>query len=105
MLTHGAVGIPPQVAASRHAAAMTQSVSGPMRPLVSAVEEGGVEEAITTAIVALAKRIGLITVAEGIESAEESERVRALGCDLGQGYFIARPVPADRLWVVESPAA
>ena len=65
------------------------------RTFVSAVREGGVEEAITTAIVALAKRFGIVTVAEGIESAAEFERVRALGCDLGQGYFIARPAPPD----------
>jgi diguanylate cyclase len=75
------------------------------RTFVSAVEAGGVEEAITTAIVSLARRIGLVTVAEGIESVEESERVRALGCDYGQGYFIARPTPADQVWFGESPAA
>jgi EAL domain-containing protein (putative c-di-GMP-specific phosphodiesterase class I) len=75
------------------------------RTFVSAVEAGGVEEAITTAIVALARRIGLVTVAEGIESVEESERVRALGCDYGQGYFIARPMPAEQMWSGESPTA
>jgi EAL domain-containing protein (putative c-di-GMP-specific phosphodiesterase class I) len=33
--------------------------------------------------------------AEGIETSEQLERLRALGCDQGQGYFFSRPVPAE----------
>jgi diguanylate cyclase len=36
-------------------------------------------------------------VAEGIETAEVCERLTAMGCDIGQGYLIARPAPAEEL--------
>jgi EAL domain-containing protein (putative c-di-GMP-specific phosphodiesterase class I) len=39
----------------------------------------------------LCKEMGILTVAEGIETNEEYETVRKLGCDLLQGFFIARP--------------
>jgi EAL domain-containing protein (putative c-di-GMP-specific phosphodiesterase class I) len=42
--------------------------------------------------VELAKRFGLKTVAEGIESTHESHKLQALGCDVGQGYLYAKPM-------------
>ena len=42
---------------------------------------------------------GLTTVAEGVEAAEVWERLVRLGCDVAQGYFISRPLPADELEV------
>lgn len=42
-------------------------------------------------ITGLCKEMGILTVAEGIETEEEYEKVRELGCDLLQGFFIARP--------------
>jgi len=44
--------------------------------------------------IGLAKSFGLSVVAEGIESAEILEELRRLGCDLAQGYFICKPLPA-----------
>ena len=46
-------------------------------------------------VVALGRTLGLTTVAEGIETAEQYAWVRALGCALGQGYYMARPLPPD----------
>lgn len=46
--------------------------------------------------VAMAQASGMRVVAEGIETAEQLERVRDAGCDRGQGYFIARPSDPDR---------
>jgi len=48
-------------------------------------------------IVALAHDRGLVALAEGIEHDEQAEALRALGCDLGQGYAIGRAVGADAL--------
>jgi EAL domain-containing protein (putative c-di-GMP-specific phosphodiesterase class I) len=42
--------------------------------------------------VELAKRFGLKTVAEGIESTHESHKLQALGCEVGQGYLFAKPM-------------
>jgi sensor c-di-GMP phosphodiesterase-like protein len=37
------------------------------------------------------------TVAEGIEEAAQAERLRALGCRYGQGYYYSRPMPAEQM--------
>jgi diguanylate cyclase (GGDEF)-like protein len=47
--------------------------------------------AIVKAMVDLAHSLELVAIAEGIETAEQLEHVRMLGCDLGQGYHFARP--------------
>ena len=47
--------------------------------------------------VELAKRFGLKTVAEGIESVHEAHKLQALGCDVGQGYLYAKPMSKAHL--------
>jgi EAL domain-containing protein (putative c-di-GMP-specific phosphodiesterase class I) len=37
------------------------------------------------------------TVAEGVESIEQADRLRALQCDIGQGYLFSRPLPPEAL--------
>ncbi len=51
----------------------------------------------------LARQLGLRSVAEGVEDREDWDCLRALGCDLAQGYLIARPMPAAEVpnWVSE----
>jgi EAL domain-containing protein (putative c-di-GMP-specific phosphodiesterase class I) len=48
-------------------------------------------------IVGLAHALGLEIVAEGVEAVSQVDRLRALGCDAGQGFFFARPGEADTL--------
>jgi EAL domain-containing protein (putative c-di-GMP-specific phosphodiesterase class I) len=48
---------------------------------------------IVRAIIGLAHGLGLRTVAEGIEQQAQAERLNEIGCDLGQGYHFARPMP------------
>jgi diguanylate cyclase (GGDEF)-like protein/PAS domain S-box-containing protein len=50
---------------------------------------------LATAVVALGATLDLEVVAEGIELREQWETLRDLGCDLGQGYFFAKPMNAD----------
>jgi EAL domain-containing protein (putative c-di-GMP-specific phosphodiesterase class I) len=45
--------------------------------------------------VELAGTLGLLTVAEGIETTQQSETVAALGCDIAQGYLFSHPIDAD----------
>lgn len=52
---------------------------------------------IVTALVDLAHQLGLTVTAEGVESAEQAERLLAIGCDTGQGWYYARPAPAERI--------
>ena len=51
--------------------------------------------AIVKAIIQMARSMGLKTVAEGIEEAQVLDALRNNHCDEGQGYFIARPMPAE----------
>lgn len=52
---------------------------------------------VVDTIVALSKQLNLHTVAEGIETQQQLEYLQGLGCDLGQGYFFERPLPADEI--------
>lgn len=66
--------------------------------------------AFAEAIVGMAARLGLQTVAEGVETEAQAEVLRALGCQTGQGYLFARPMPASALreWLelrAQAPAA
>ena len=45
----------------------------------------------------LARKLGLTTVAEGVEAVEDWQMLAELGCDIAQGYLIARPVPGSEL--------
>ena len=45
----------------------------------------------------LARKLGIETVAEGIEAPEQVDFLRSIGCDLVQGYVYARPMPAEEL--------
>jgi EAL domain-containing protein (putative c-di-GMP-specific phosphodiesterase class I) len=48
-------------------------------------------------IVELGKRFGLKTVAEGIETTYESHKLQGIGCNVGQGYLFAKPMPKAQL--------
>ncbi|MCJ2075544.1 EAL domain-containing protein [Methylobacterium sp. E-016] len=54
-------------------------------------------EAIIRAIAGLGKSLGMTTVAEGVETADQMERIRAEGCTDVQGYLISKPVPASEV--------
>jgi diguanylate cyclase (GGDEF)-like protein len=53
--------------------------------------------AIVSAVVALSRRLGIFTTAEGVETAEQMARVREEGCDTAQGYLIGKPSPVAEL--------
>ena len=65
------------------------------RSFVSQVTSSAHHRVLVQATVLVARSLGLGTVAEGVETAEQAEVLRALQCDKGQGYFYARPLGAD----------
>jgi diguanylate cyclase (GGDEF)-like protein/PAS domain S-box-containing protein len=67
------------------------------RSFVQGVEHDAKDAAITANLVSLAHALGLLAIAEGIESDGQLASVRDLGCDLAQGFLFARPISADEM--------
>ncbi len=55
------------------------------------------DETIVTSLVQLAHKLGLTVTAECVEGPAQAERLRRIGCDTGQGWHYARPMPPDHL--------
>lgn len=62
---------------------------------VARLTESSNNERVVQAIVALGKAMSLEVVAEGIETRQQLALVNQFGCDLGQGFFIGRPLPEE----------
>ncbi len=60
----------------------------------------GAEATIVRAVVGLSHALGLHVVAEGVETVDQVERLREMGCDVGQGFFWSRPVIAPEVEAV-----
>jgi diguanylate cyclase (GGDEF)-like protein/PAS domain S-box-containing protein len=75
------------------------------RTFVQGAAQGSAESlAIINAVVAMAKSLDMTTTAEGVETAEEAELIRNLGCDNIQGYYFGRPMSAkDALRLFSDP--
>ena len=56
--------------------------------------------ALSDAIIVMAHKLGLRVIAEGVETPEQRELLAAAGCDYGQGYLFARPMPAEQFDVL-----
>ena len=65
------------------------------RSFVSQVTSSAHHRVLVEATVLVARSLGMGTVAEGVETAEQAELLCALLCEKGQGYFYARPLDAD----------
>jgi EAL domain-containing protein (putative c-di-GMP-specific phosphodiesterase class I) len=65
--------------------------------LVHVDDAGSRTARLAAAIVALGESLDMATVAEGIETSAQAERMRALGCTFGQGSFFARPLTANEI--------
>jgi EAL domain-containing protein (putative c-di-GMP-specific phosphodiesterase class I) len=65
------------------------------RSFVANCDSDRMNAGLCETIIALAHRIGSKAVAEGIETALELKALHRMGCDLGQGYLFARPMPRD----------
>jgi EAL domain-containing protein (putative c-di-GMP-specific phosphodiesterase class I) len=64
------------------------------RSFTADLHHGPGGEAVPAAVVQLARALDLQVVAEGIETAEQADRLRTLGAQLGQGYLHGRPADA-----------
>ncbi|TAJ31297.1 EAL domain-containing protein [Bosea sp. (in: a-proteobacteria)] len=64
------------------------------RSFIAAARTGSRSSAIVEAMVGLAGRLGMKVIAEGIETTDQAEWLRAMGCHLGQGFLYAQAMPA-----------
>ncbi len=67
------------------------------RSFIGKMGDNAGDFAIVCAIVSLAKALNLCITSEGIETAEQRTHLQSLGCDQGQGYYFARPMPAAQI--------
>jgi EAL domain-containing protein (putative c-di-GMP-specific phosphodiesterase class I) len=67
------------------------------RGFVSRLAEDPADAAVVAALVGMAAGLGIEAVAEGVETDEQLEALRELGCTAAQGYLFCRPLPADQL--------
>jgi len=67
---------------------------------VSSISDGEKTAPLVENIIRLAAGLGMTTIAEGIERADQLELLRTLGCDEGQGYLFGKPLPADAFLVL-----
>ncbi|MBA8824970.1 diguanylate cyclase (GGDEF)-like protein/PAS domain S-box-containing protein [Saccharopolyspora lacisalsi] len=64
------------------------------RSFIAELEQSPGAENIVTSIIAMAHTMNLTVVAEGVETVEQLDLLRSLGCDQAQGYYLGRPAPA-----------
>jgi EAL domain-containing protein (putative c-di-GMP-specific phosphodiesterase class I) len=67
------------------------------RSFVQGLEGSDTDSTIVAAIINMSRGLRLNVIAEGIETAAQSARLRRLGCELGQGYYYALPLSADNI--------
>ena len=66
------------------------------RSFIAGMNANPKAEAIVGTVVTLGRSLGLTVVAEGIETEAEASLLRRMGCELGQGFLLGRPMPAKK---------
>lgn len=77
------------------------------RSFIQSIRESSESRKIVNGILGMAKSLNLPTTAEGIEDLDLRTRMTALGCEIGQGYFFAKAMPAEAVpkWLGEAAEA
>ena len=67
------------------------------RSFVKDISDSAEDQAIVEAVTKLGHTLGMMITAEGVETRQQLERIREMGCDEAQGYLLSRPVTADKV--------
>ena len=70
------------------------------KSFVDAIHESGEDHAVVQAMIQLAETFGFAITAEGIETSQQADVLRALGCREGQGYLFGKPMPWRDLYAL-----
>ena len=73
------------------------------RVFVAGLGESPRDAAVAASVVLLTNALGMLALGEGVETEDQADLLRAMGCDLGQGFWFGRPAPVDEF--VEAVAA
>ena len=73
------------------------------KSFILGMDESENDEVIVRSTIDLGRNLGLCVVAEGVESPQAWSRLAQLGCNVAQGYYLSRPVPAEQLtqWLAD----
>lgn len=69
------------------------------RAFIADLVESSADQTIVRAVLAIARELGLVVIAEGVETTEQRDLLKGMGVELGQGYLFARPAP----WQTPAP--
>jgi diguanylate cyclase (GGDEF)-like protein/PAS domain S-box-containing protein len=67
------------------------------RSFVTPLDDPSLEPGVVRAVVEIGRALGMSTIAEGIETATQLDRLRALGCGFGQGFLLDRPLDPEQI--------
>jgi EAL domain-containing protein (putative c-di-GMP-specific phosphodiesterase class I) len=67
------------------------------RSFVKGITRSVDDAAIVRAVIGLAKNLGIVTVAEGVETTAQDAFIRHHGCDIGQGFLYGKPIPSGQI--------
>jgi diguanylate cyclase (GGDEF)-like protein len=67
------------------------------RSFTAGLGQSDSDGAVVTAVLSLARSLGLTAIAEGVETSDQLDSLRRMGCEVGQGYYFAYPQPPDEV--------
>ena len=67
------------------------------RSFVSKMDQSPEDETVVSVIISMAQQLGMATIAEGVETTAQVEKLKSLGCDLAQGYLYSKPMPISQI--------
>jgi diguanylate cyclase (GGDEF)-like protein len=70
------------------------------RSFVSGMSDNSADMQIVSSTIAMVQKLGMQVVAEGVETSAQMKLLRGLHCEIGQGYFISRPIPESDLYAL-----
>jgi EAL domain-containing protein (putative c-di-GMP-specific phosphodiesterase class I) len=70
------------------------------RSFVSGMHDNTADMQIVSSTIAMVQKLGMQVVAEGVETSAQLQLLKDLNCEIGQGYFISRPIPEKDLYAL-----
>ncbi|MDF4806120.1 EAL domain-containing protein, partial [Vibrio parahaemolyticus] len=72
------------------------------RSFIAQTQQDNKDDSLVRAIISMAHNLGMKVVAEGIETQKQLALIERLNCDVAQGFFLGKPVPAAQLLELEN---